>query len=196
MTLERVTKPSGEQQIVWTSRHNERIIAVLPVFEGETTTPEMVLAPLTPVKEGELLNCGDYFYLTYRNGRGEMGIRALTIFADEETVRKACELRNLNVVTVEVVQLYDTATPTQHYLAGAWLVKTLGADKPYTLFYVDLRDRVTLGELDFNKAVMQTVMPGRRFSANGTWYELCRDEVDRFYLNKSSMQLYRRRANA
>ncbi len=188
VTLERVAKPSGEQQVVWASRNNGRIIAVLPVFEGETTTPGMILAPMTSVKEGELLNCGDYFYLTYLNNRGEMGIRALTIFADEETVRKACELRNLNVVTVEVVQLYEE----QRYLAGAWLIKTLGADNPYTLMYVDLRDRVALGELDFSKVLMQVVTPGRRFSAYGTWYRLCQDEVDRFYLSRSFMQVYRR----
>ena len=194
VALERVATPSGEQQIVWTSRNLGRVIAVLPVFEGETTTPEMLYTPMTQVKDGELLRYGDYFYLSYKNARGEMGLRALTVFADEETVRTACEKLKLNVVTVEVVQMYDAAT--QRYLAGAWLIKTLGADKPYTLIYVDLRDRVTLGELDFSKVAMQTVTPGRRFSANGTWYELCQDEVDRFYLSKSSMQVYRRRANA
>lgn len=194
VSLERVTLPSNEPQIVWTSRNLGRVIAVLPVFEGETTTPEMLYTPMTPVKEGELLRHGEYFYQTYLNHRGEMGIRALTIFADEDTVRTACEKLKLNVVTVEVVQLY--AAETQKYLAGAWLIKCLGSDKPYTLMYVDLRDRVSLGELDFSKVLMQTVTPGRRFSANGTWYELRQDEVDRLYLSKSFMQLYHRHANA
>ena len=191
VSLEKVTLPSNKQQIVWVSRNNGRAIALLPVFEGETTTPEMLLAPTTPVKVGELLCHGDYFYRTYQNNMGEMGIRALTIFSDEETVRTASVLLKLNVVTVELVQMYDA--DTQRYLASAWLIKTLGADKPYTLIYADLRDRVTLGELDFSRVLMQTVTPGRCFTANGVWYKLHKDEVDRLYFSKSAIQLYRRR---
>lgn len=190
VTLERVTLPSNKPQIVWVSRHNGRVQALLPVFEGEKTTPEMCLLPLEPIRAGELLNCGEYFYQTYLNKESEMGIRALVLFSDEETVRKACELLGLNVVTVELIQMYREGK----YLAGAWLIKTLGADKPYTLMYVDLRDRVALGEVNFDNVTYLTVEPGRRFSANGVWYELKKDGVDRLYLGKSTMQVHRRRA--
>ena len=193
VTLECVTLPS-KKQIVWASRNDGRLQALLPVFEGETITPEMMQMPMQPIKDGELFNCGEYFYQTCLNEDGEVGIRALAIFSEEETVRKACELSNLNVVTVELIQMYHAET--QKYIAGAWLIKTLGGSKPYTLMYVDLRDRVTNSELNFEQVKYLTVEPGRRFSANGIWYELKKDEVDRLYLEKSPIQVTYRRGAA
>ena len=191
VTLERVTMPSDQPKIVWVSRHNGRVKATIPVFKGDSTTSEMNVMPMEPIRAGELLRCGEYFYQTYLNREGEMGIRALTIFPDEETVRKACAMLGLNVVTVEAIKMFDTV---QHKpLAGAWLIKTLGASKPYTLIYIDLRDRVTLGKVYFDNVVYETVKIDERFSANGTWYELHKDEVDRLYLTKSPVQIYHRR---
>ncbi|MBQ9270660.1 MAG: hypothetical protein IJ218_00120 [Alphaproteobacteria bacterium] len=188
VSLERVTLPSNKLQVVWTSRHNGRVIATLPVFVGETTASEMNCMPTHPVKAGELLRCGEYFYRICLNKAKEMEIRMLTILPDEDTVRNACELLGLNVVTVELIQMYST---TGKYLSGAWLIKTLGAEKPYTLMYVDFRDRLKLGEIDFDNVVYLGVTPKKRFSANGIWYELQKDEVDRLYLAMSPMQAWR-----
>lgn len=183
VTLERVATPSNESQIVWVSQHNGRVVAMLPAFKGETVASETILAPRTPIRGGELLYHQDYFYLTNVNKRGEMEIKALTLFADEDTVRRACALVDLDVAEVNLIQMY--AEDSQKFVASAWLIES--TDGKQTLIYVDLRDRLALGELDYEKVVYRVAAPGRSFTANETWYMLHKDDAGRLYLTRNEV---------
>ena len=187
VTLERLTMPSGKSQVVWVSRHNGRITAVLPVFADERPIQDAVYCRPELIKSGEMLRCGEYFYQTYLNKDNEMGLRALAVLADEDTVRKACELLDLNVINVELIQMFDATT--EEYLSSGWLIKTLGKQIPYTLIYADLRDRAAFDGIDFGNVKYLTVTPERCFSANGTCYQLHKDNVDRLSFTKSPLQV-------
>lgn len=187
VTLERVTLPSGEQQIVWACRNRGRLIALLAVFRDTPLTDETALFPMQPIETGELFCSNGYYYRTFSDDKGEC-IRAVKVFDSEEEVRKACVLEGLQIISVELIQLRQA--DTHRYITGVWSIKSTKADLQ-TLICVDLRETAKVSSLDFANVVQTTVHPGQYFSANGVWYDLCSDNVDRLYISPSNMQLKR-----
>ena len=182
VTLESITKPSGEQIICWVCRHQERVIGMLPLFGGDIVPLDYAFMPMRQLKGGELFCYGDYFYRMIFDMNGEAEIRAVMIFDSEEVVRQACALKGKTVSSVELVQMREG--DERNYVSGGWLIECEEGNP--ILIFVDLRDAMKYANLNFEQVWNTTVSPGRRFSANGIWYELAEDAAGRLYIKRSS----------
>lgn len=181
VSLERI-KPSG--QIVWVSRHLGRILATLPVFADETTTEITMQMSLEPLRDNELFCHGEYFYRTYLNFNREIGIRAALIFPDELLVRKACRLKGFEPIRVELIRFY-TREPRE-YASTGWLIECANASQTFICF--DLSERSRFDLLDRTQLVYETLKFKERFSVNGVWYTLERNDKGLLYASQRRYQ--------
>ena len=186
VSLERI-KLTG--QVVWTSRHLGRVIAVLPVFTDETTDDDTMRMPMETLKANELFCHGEYFYRTYLNFNNEIGIRAVLLFPDEMLVRKACRLKGFEPVHMELAQFY-TGEPRQ-YVATGWLIECAHASQMFICF--DLTDRSRFDCTDCSQMFYTTVNFKQKFCVNGAWYTLERDDRGLWYVTKKGYRHYRPR---
>ena len=185
--LYRVLIAPKQERAFWVCMLNNKAIATLPVFRDEDPLPVGKTYPMENMVGYEMFPKDETFFRTYLNKDGEVGIRAVMIFPDEQLARKACQARGRNVITVQPVRLFDSET--NKYLAAAWCMKCMDCDVEFSISFIDLRDGIVLDGYDFEKATYANIGAGERFLAYDTYYEMKKSSVGEWYITKSPMQV-------
>lgn len=188
----RVINSEGQEMACWVCRHGERVVRIMPVIRKEPCLPVGQRYGLQKMTGNELFGYQNTFFRTYTNGVGEIGIRAVLLFADEELVRAACRARGYNVVTVTPVKVLDAKT--REYLSAAWCVRCMDCSTDFALTFMDLRDGLKLEGFDLlNDAVYQNLKVGENFKAYDKYYQLRkRRATNEWYVDYSPLQIAKR----
>lgn len=187
VSLNRVLIGQHQERACWVCMQDKRAISAIPVFRDEENLPVGKTYPMQKMKGNELIPKGETFFRTYTNKQGEIGIRAVMIFPDENLIRCALQSRGRNAITVQPVRLFDSKT--HKYLAAAWCSKCMDCDVDYSISFIDLRDGIVLDGFDFSNATFEDIGAGERFLAYDTYYEMKKSSVGEWYVVKSPMQV-------
>lgn len=174
----------------WVCRYgSNRVMHIMPVFRKEKPLETGRRYEIQKMKGNELFCYGDSFFRTYTNRAGELCIRSVLIFPDENLVRAACMAKGLKIIRITPVKVLEAKTRT--YLTAAWCVKCWGGDTDYAVTYMDLRDGLVLEGFDLlENAVYQDIEEGESFLVYDTIYKACRNENGEWYITKSFIQLH------
>lgn len=183
-----INDANREEKTCWVCKYGDRVTHIMPIFRDE---PPISVGNKYGIKKlcgDELIRNGDNYYRTYANGRGEMGIRSLLIFSDEQLVRAACQAKGLNVVSVTLVRIYRD--DSREYLTAAWCVRCMECETDFALCFVDLRDGLALEGFNLlEDAVYEEIKEGEVFLAGDVIYALRKNNAGEFYIVRSTMQV-------
>jgi len=188
----RVINSEGKEMACWVCKHGERVVRIMPVIRREPPLPVGQRYGLQKMTGNELFGYQDTYFRTFINGVGELGIRAVLLFNNEELVRAACQAKGYNVVTVTPVKVLDAET--HEYLSAAWCVRCMDCDTDFAITFMDLRDGLRLEGFDLlNDAVYQNLKVGENFKAYDKYYQLRkRRATNEWYVDYSPLQVVRR----
>ena len=187
----RVINSEGQEMACWVCKHGERVVRIMPVIRKEPPLPVGQRYGIQKMTGSELFGYQDTFFRTFINGVGEIGIRAVLLFNNEELVRAACQAKGYNVVTVTPVKVLDAET--REYLSAAWCVRCMDCDTDFAITFMDLRDGLRLEGFDLlNSAVYQDLKVGESFRAYNKYYQVKRTHTNEWYMDFSPLQIVKR----
>lgn len=182
--LYRVTTDRKQDLPCWVCRYGSNsLMHILPVFRKEAPLSVEQRCSIQKMKPNELFCYGESFFRTYNNRAGELCIRSVLIFPDENLVRTACQAKGYKVMRIAPVKVLDART--NKYLTAAWCAKCRDCDTDFAVTFMDLRAGIKLEGFNLvEDAVYQNIEEGESFTIGNTAYKAHRHRDGQWFITK------------
>lgn len=194
--LMKLITAENKHYFCWCGFDNEaHLRCAHPLFEDDIA-PQTPLSHGSPFEEGEYLKYGNDFYLiTIDKVLGTL-VKQIAIFSTALDAAAVWHMMTMTPQTTDdnepdcyLVKISDVSKPDVLICVCWCVLPPKGKGKFIPVFR---EDRVIFNNIPFNHVNWEYLHEGNTFIHDNTVYQVCKDEIEDYYIAPSPLQIYKR----